>query len=142
MTDIKRGIVGTWAPDAKSVDRASSKAQYRGSGKHKNYPSMTKEWIVDPKADAAKCDKFSDKDWSKLQRLLRDAILSGCTAGDSEEPFPFRVWAYINDVLHEARRTNVQTGEYHAFPLDYKEHYPTDPKKLLRNAPRANIAVI
>jgi|ERR1035441_3714676 hypothetical protein len=142
LTDVKRGTVGTWTPDAKKVKLASEKALYRGSGKHKTYPSPTKEWIVDPKTDATKCDKYSPKDWPKLQRLLREAILSGCTGGDSEDLFPFRVWAYINDVLHEARRTNAQNGEYHAFPLDYKEHHPIDPKKILRNAPRAIIAVI
>jgi hypothetical protein len=74
--------------------------------------------------------------------LLREAIQSGCTSGIPEEAFPFRAWGYINGVLHEARRTNPESGEYHAFPLDYKEHYPQDPKKLLRKATRVDIAVI
>jgi len=141
-TDIKRGTVGTWTFDAKIVRHASHRALYKGSGKHKNYTSPTNEWIVDPKTDASKCEKFSEQDWPKLQKLLREAIELGCTSGNPNEAFPLRAWAYVNDVLHEARRTNLQTGEYHAFPLDYKEHHPSDPQKLLRNAPRVNITVI
>ena len=141
-TDIKRATVGTWTVDERVIHRASKTAVYKGSGKHKNYPSPSRVWLIDPKTDAAKCEKFSEEDWPTLQRLLREAIESGCTAGNSDESFPFRAWAYINGVLHEARRTNAETGEYHAFPLDYREHHPHDPHKLLKRAPRADISVI
>lgn len=142
LTDIKRSIVGSWTSDDQRVVLASKKAFYRGSGRHKSYPSPSKEWVINTKTDLAKCDKFSEKDWPKLQQTLRAAIRAGCTSGTSDDAFPFRAWAYINNVLHEARRTNTETGEYHAFPLDYKEHHPQDPQNLLKKAPRVDIAVV
>jgi hypothetical protein len=61
---------------------------------------------------------------------------------EPDERFPTRVWAYINDRLHEAKITNPATGEYHGMPLDYESQKPDDPHELLRNAPRVTLPVI
>ena len=70
LTDIKRGTVGTWSSDSQKVRHASQNAIYRGSGKHKTYPSPTKDWIIDPKTDAAKCE-------NSLRRIGRSS--NGCS---------------------------------------------------------------
>jgi len=42
----------------------------------------------------------------------------------------------VNERLHEARLSNQETGEYHGFPLDYRQNYPSDPHGFLDIAPR------
>jgi hypothetical protein len=52
--------------------------------------------------------------------------------------FPDRVWVWINNVLHEARLTNRELGDYHGFPIDDPCQYP-EPAELLEEAPRVQI---
>jgi hypothetical protein len=72
--------------------------------------------------------------------LLRRAIVAGCV-DEFKKDFPSRVWAFINDTLHEARLHNEQLGEYHGFPLEFAEQWPDDPNGILGNAPREQIPI-
>lgn len=118
---------------------------YAGSGKHKTYwPSpgcgdWTPIWIDD--GETERCDKFDPASWPELGRLLKDAISGGFVSADRNgqpllhaDGFPARAWAWIDDVLHEARYS--QNGRYHAFPLTRRECWPRDPYDRLASAPR------
>ena len=136
---IKRGTVAASWPGPLSPQEVAAKATYLCSGEHKTYPSDDGSWTFDPRADKAKCDKYDRAHWPQLVDALRAAILAGCVDEDFRGNFPARVWAYINDVLHEARLSNAALGQYHGFPVEYEEHRPQDPLGLLRNAPHATI---
>jgi hypothetical protein len=93
------------------------------------------------KADKSKCEHFARSEWKLVQQALQDAIKSACVSEEFRGNFPARVWAFINDTLHEARLTNSENGEYHGFPVDYPVQWPDDPNDQLRNARRASIAL-
>ena len=139
--DIKPGRIILWAATTEQRAEVAAKAQYRGNGAHKTYPSPSKEWEPSLREGKSICWHFSSNEWSKLLELLRRAIVAGCVHAEFKGVFPTRVWAFINGKLHEARLHNPLLGEYHGFPLDYPEHYPSDPHDLLRGAPREQIAV-
>jgi hypothetical protein len=138
--DFKPGKVIAWEADAPTRERLATRVRYSGNGAHKTYTSPTGEWIPSLRRGKAACWRFHQNDWPRLVTLLRAAIVAGCVAEFKNE-FPSRVWAYINDTLHEARLHNEQAGEYHGFPLEFAEQMPADPNGLLRNAPREQIAI-
>lgn len=70
-----------------------------------------------------------------LQGALRKAIRAGCV-GEFRGAFPYRVWVWINDVLHEARLTDQVTGAYHGFPVNDPSSFPD---RLLEAAPHVEI---
>ena len=140
--DIKRGCVQQWGDHMPSADEVATRVSYRGNEKHKNYPAPNGEWTPRHSGDAANCAHFVWSAWPELAAVLRESIRRSCVQFDQEEPFPVRAWAYINDVLHEARITNARTGEYHGFPLQQERHKPLDPHNLLADAPRVTIPTI
>jgi hypothetical protein len=73
---------------------------------------------------------------------LQLAIAAPCVDEEFRGDFPARTWAYVNGVLHEARLSNKERGEYHAFPLEYEEQKPEDPHNLLIHAPHVTIPVV
>jgi len=70
---------------------------------------------------------------------LRQSIRAGFVS-DFRGKYPYRVWVWINDVLHEARLTNAETGDYHGFPIDDPSQYP-EQAELLKAAPRVQVPV-
>ncbi len=139
--DFKPGRIGVWPSGKPLPNSVAVRARYIASGEHKDYPSSEGLWVMAVKADKSKCDHFARSEWSRLQKVLRDAITAGCVHEEFRGDFPARAWAFINGKLHEARLTNAENGEYHGFPLDYQEQWPDDPGNQLRNAPRATIAL-
>lgn len=135
--DIDRGTIRPWPDDAESPKDLAKRVTYGGSPLHKDHPSPAgpPAW----RSDKAKCPKFPEKDWAKLLKALRQAIEAKCV--DSfQGAFPKRAWAWINGILHEARLTNKETGEYHGFPIDDERQYP-EPPDALEKAPRVDIPV-
>ena len=94
------------------------------------------------KADKAKCARFARTEWHRLQEVLRQAISASCVDGEFRGDFPARAWAFINDVLHEARLSNRGNGEYHGFPLEYQEQWPDDPNDLLRQSEETTFTIL
>jgi hypothetical protein len=138
--DFKPGRLIAWDADEATRQSLAERVHYSGNGAHKTYPSPNGEWIPSLRRAKASCWKFDQKDWPRLVILLRRAIVAGCVA-KFQDDFPSRVWAYINDTLHEARLHNAQLGEYHGFPLEFVEQMPIDPNGMLRKAPREQIAI-
>lgn len=139
--DFSPGTIVQWPPDQPGPEDIARRVRYIASGEHKSYPPpVAGLWTLNPKADKAKCDRFAEAEWPRLQEALRAAIEAGCV-GKFRREFPSRAWIYINNILHEARLSNPAIGEYHGFPLEYEEQYPDDPHGLLGDAPRVTIAV-
>jgi hypothetical protein len=139
--DFKPGRLLAWEADRETREKLAERVRYSGNGAHKAYPSPNGEWTPCLRRGKACCWKFDPEDWPRLVLLLRQAIIAGCVHAESPNAFPSRVWAYINDTLHEARLHNPQLGDYHGFPLEFPEQAPSDPDDLLRNAPREQITI-
>jgi hypothetical protein len=138
--DFKPGKVIAWDADGPTRERLAVRVRYSGNGAHKTYTSPNGEWVPSLRRGKASCWKIDESDWPRLVILLRRAIVAGCV-DEFKRDFPSRVWAFINDTLHEARLHNEQLGEYHGFPLEFAEQWPADSNCILRNAPREQIPI-
>ena len=138
----KPGRIDLWPDGFPPLAEIANKVLYRGNGKHKTYPAPNREWIPSHNDEYAKCDKVPEEEWHKLSKVLSDAICAGCVQLDPACDFPARAWAFVNGILHEARRANRDAGEYHAFPLTKKSQWPHDPHDLLKGAPRVRIPTL
>lgn len=138
--DFKPSKLIAWEADEPTRQRLAARVRYSGNGAHKTYTSPNGEWTPSLRRGKASCWKFDQNDWPRLVLLLRQAIVAGCVA-EFKKGFPFRVWAYINGTLHEARLHNEDMGEYHGFPLEFAEQMPIDPNGILGNAPREQIII-
>jgi len=132
---IRRGRFVDWPLEAPSPEDLADRVSYMGSAVHKTYPSPAGPPAA--RADKTKCDRFPEAQWHRLLEALRAAILAGCV-GQFRGEFPDRVWVWINGVLHEARLTNPETGEYHGFPINDPRQYP-EPAERLGNVPHFDI---
>lgn len=117
----------------------AEKVRYAGNGKHKTYPAPNHEWIPVHRPGISSCDKYEGAAWRQIEDTLKEAIRRSCVQLEAGLAYPVRVWAYVNDTLHEARLSNRANGEYHAFPLKYRSQFPLDPTGLLENAPNVKI---
>lgn len=133
---IKLGRLVASPPSSWQLEQLANRATFRGSGKHKTYPAPNHEWEPVWRGDAERCEPYQPEDWATLQSLLQQAIRDGFVDEELRGRFPFRAWAWVDGVLHEARLTNSATGEYHAFPLSRPQLHPADPAERLSMAPR------
>ncbi len=137
--DFKPGRIAGWPvarPDQTSV---AHRVSYVADAKHKDHPAPNGEWQLGGNSDGEKCPLIPPEIWPKIQEALREAVAAGVVDERFRGVFPARLWVYVNDTLHEARLSNQETGEYHGFPLDYRQNHPMDPHDLLRLAPRIRI---
>lgn len=134
---IKPGQIVDWPDNAPDPELVASMVRFTGSTIHKTYPSPA--GLPALRADKAKCDQYRTEDWVRLQAALRQGIRDRCV-GAFRGQFPTRVWVWINEILHEARLTNEMTGEYHGFPINDAQQYPT-PLDRVKAAPRVQIPV-
>src|SRR5580658_10671077 len=111
---IKVGRICNWPENANAPEMVAELATYKGNAIHKSYDSPAGPAAL--MADEAKCDYFHAREWPRLQAALRQAITDGCVA-QFRGNFPSRAWVWINGVLHEARLTEQEQGEYHGFPI-------------------------
>ena len=135
---IKRADICDWPEGVGTPEVVAARVTYTGSPKHKTYQSPA--GAPAQRADAAKCARFSEANWPRLGVALRMAIREGCVSS-FRGAFPYRAWVWINDVLHEARLTNKDVGDYHGFPIDDPRQYP-EPADRLEAAPRVEIPVV
>ena len=123
--------------------KLASRVRYVGNGKHKTQPppaqlkgAWTPVWSDDGQTE--RCDGFNVDEWTAIEELLQQAVSRGFIAADKDgkpelrEGMPTRAWAFVDDVLHEARLTGGST--YHAFPLTVKDTWPIDPHRRLAEA--------
>jgi len=114
----------------------SRNIRYAADGKHKDYPAPSGEWDYRFRAEGTKCPRIPESQWPQLTEALREAFQAGVVQWDDRcATFPVRAWIRVDRRLCEARLTNRCAGEYHGFPLNYEEHYPSDPDDRLVNAP-------
>lgn len=134
---IKRVKICGWPDGVDAPAEVASRTSYSGNPKHKTYPCPAGPPAQ--RSDAAKCDKYAPEHWPRLLCALRRGIRAGCVSGFRGN-FPFRTWVWINGVLHEARLTNEDTGDYHGFPINDPSQYP-EPLDQVMAAPRVEIPV-
>lgn len=135
---ISVGKIIAWPEDAKSPEELAKLVEYTGSNVHKTYDSP-----AGPPAnyaDKSKCDVYDPRDWHRLRHSLQEAIRAKAV-GPFRGRFPSRAWVWINGVLHEARLTNQETGEYHGFPITDSRQYP-EPADLLEEIPHVEIPAV
>lgn len=133
---IKTGKIVDWPSDEVSPEEVAEKVTYTGHPKHKKYKSPAGHPAYE--LDAAECDHFAERDWHLLEDTLRQAIRQRCV-GQFRGEFPSRAWAYVNDVLHEARLTGEGQGDYHGFPIDDERQYPLPHRTLEGRVPHVTI---
>lgn len=117
----------------------AQRVSYLPDGKHKDYPAPNGEWTLGANSEGTKCLRVKPTQWIKISEALRAAIAAGVIDVLRRGGFPSRAWAFVNGKLHEARLSNVESGAYHAFPLDYEENWPLDPGGRLDLAPRIEL---
>ena len=133
---IRRGQICPWPEDGPSPADVAENVSYMGSTLHKTYKS-----VFGPPAyrsDKAKCAAYPQESWPKILIALQAGIKAKCV-GEFRGDFPARVWVWVNSVLHEARITNQETGEYHGFPIDDPVQYPVPETDLKEKAPHVEI---
>jgi len=138
-TDFKPGVIVGWPAHITDTETVAARARYYPDGKHKDYPAPNQEWRLTSNSEGTKCLRIRPEHWPLIDNALRDALREGVIGPLRPGGFPDRAWAFVNDRLHEARLSNPEAGWYHAFPLDYREQWPADPRNLLERAPRIDL---
>lgn len=134
--DIKPGRVAGWPADRGDPRDIAQRVGYLPDGKHKDYPAPNGEWDHVRSSEGTKCARVLPEHQITIVEALQEAIVAGVVSEEFRGDFPARIWAYVDNRLHEARLSNQEQGQYHGFPLDYEEHFPADPDDRLAGAPR------
>jgi hypothetical protein len=131
------GRIVAWPADEDPPEVVAARASNVGDTTHKKYHSRfgPANWKPkrDPKTDKTPCGFYEDWQVHLLQDALRQAIISQCT-GEFQLGSPRRVWAYVNDVLHEAKITVPGQAVYHGFPILDPVQYPGPERELRQRA--------
>ena len=85
-----------------------------------NFPA-TRRW-----PHASKCPPKWDRD--AATRALREATRAGRVSAEWDANFPRFVWHLDveGETLYEARLSNRELGEYHAYPLEDPREWPVN----------------
>jgi hypothetical protein len=108
-----------------ALRNAAQTAQYRSSPYHRvtgsrmGTFSVTRRW-----PHASKCPPQWDREVAT--RALREAIRAGRVSADWDGNFPRFVWHLEGETLYEARLSNREQGEYHAYPLEDRREWPVN----------------
>src|SRR5690606_9826605 len=97
---------------------AATTAWYGGSAYHRPAGSKMGPPAARRHPHASKCDPRWTKDMAT--QALREAIRAGRVSMAWDGTFPRYAWHQEDAALYEARLTNSQSGEYHAYPLEDK----------------------
>lgn len=75
---------------------------------------------------ASKCPAEWDR--QSATRALREAIRAVRVSADWDEgsDFPKFIWHLEGETLYEARLSNRELGEYHAYPLEDRREWPAN----------------
>ena len=118
----KHRAIAPWDPKNGAPDEVASRASYRGSPEHKEYPSPAGNPHL--RSDASRCDpRYTD--FEQITVVLRLAIRRRCVGAIFEGGFPKYVWGWLDGKLYEARHMNGPRGAYKAYELEEVE-YPED----------------
>jgi hypothetical protein len=109
------------------LKRAAATALYAGSPYHRVTGSPMggvpagRRW-----PHASKCPPIWDE--RSATQALREAIRAGRVSADWDEDsnFPRLVWHLDGETLYEARLSNKELGEYHAYPLEDRREWPAN----------------
>ncbi|MGY4198902.1 hypothetical protein ACVI1L_004711 [Bradyrhizobium sp. USDA 4516] len=106
----------------KALKAIISRVRYTGSAYHRAVGSR-----AGPIARRAGLTSKCPPNWTNatateaLRRAISEAKVSCYWEGAG---FPRYVWYLDGDVLYEARLTNRENGEYHAYPLEDRSQWP------------------
>ena len=102
--------------DAATAARYVSSPYHRARGSPMGNP-RSRSW-----PHASKCNPY----WRQTDatRALKDAIRAGQVSAEWDGQFPKYVWHQDAEILYEARLSNRDQGEYHAYPLEDKREWP------------------
>jgi hypothetical protein len=109
------------------LKNAAETVQYRGSPYHRvagstmGGHSTSRRW-----PHASKCPPTWDR--QSATRALREAIRAVRVSADWDEGsnFPKFIWHLEGETLYEARLSNRELGEYHAYPLEDRREWPVN----------------
>jgi hypothetical protein len=73
---------------------------------------------------ASKCPPIWDR--ASATRALREGLRAGRVSADWDGGFPKFVWHLEDETLYEARLSNRELGEYHAYPLEDRREWPVN----------------
>jgi hypothetical protein len=73
---------------------------------------------------ASKCPPHWDQ--PSATRALRESLRAGRVSTDWYGNFPRFVWHLEGETLYEARLSNRELGEYHAYPLEDRREWPVN----------------
>jgi hypothetical protein len=109
------------------LKRAAAIVEYRSSPYHRvtgasmGGPPAGRRW-----PHASKCPPEWDR--QSATRALREAIRAVRVSADWDEGsnFPKFIWHLEEETLYEARLSNRELGEYHAYPLEDRDEWPVN----------------
>jgi len=105
------------------LEAAAKNAKYRGSPYHCTTRNKGIVAAVRPYPLASKCaDKWTHE---VALKALVDGIKAGLVSDDWRGGFPRNVWFLDGVVVYEALLSNQVLGEYHGYPLNSREEWPT-----------------
>jgi hypothetical protein len=125
-----------WVAQKELLDRAnlaaynlasvSAQARYVSSPYHRPPGSKMGQPASRRWPAASKCDP----EWtlSDANAALKQAIRAGYISSQWEGRFPRYVWHLEGETVYEARLSNRDAGEYHAYPLQDKREWPAGMK--------------
>ena len=121
-TPRKRELLVITSASAERLRVAAETARYAGSPYHRLPSSKMGKPSGRNWPTASKCDP----EWTfeSATNALRTAIRAGTVSAKWEGQYPCFAWHLVGDVLYEARLSNREKGEYHAYPLESKLEWP------------------
>lgn len=71
-----------------------------------------------PRADASLCPRDLNREPSRVESWLREAILRGAVSDLREGEFPRYLWYQEAGIVYEGRLVKRGLGEYKGYPLE------------------------
>jgi hypothetical protein len=113
---------GNRAAAVPALQRAAERAEYRSSPYHRTAGSPMGTPVARRWPHASKCPPIWDR--QSATRALREGLRAGRVSAAWEGGFPKHVWHLDGETLYEARLSNRELGEYHAYPLEDRREWP------------------
>jgi len=119
LQDLSKATAARFEEALKTIE---TRVTYTGSAYHRSVGSK-----AGPVARRAGLTSKCPPNWTNplataaLRLAIREAKVSCYWEGAG---FPRFVWYLEGDVLYEARLTNRENGEYHAYPLEDQRQWP------------------
>ncbi len=102
---------------ASQVAEYISSPYHRAAGSRMEGPTTGRRW-----PHASKCPPNWDR--RAATRALREGLRAGRVSAQWVGNYPKFVWHLEGETLYEARLSNTERGEYHAYPLEDRREWP------------------